>query len=78
MKKPPLSKIPKQASRRGYAIVHRPSGDFWSPMLFESPVRAREFFDSFWATYPGGHNVPWRNYKVVEARQSLRFVGEVK
>lgn len=68
---------PRQTSRQGIAIVHRSYGEFWSRELFDNEAAARKCFDDFWLNFPTDDPPKWSQYRLVKARQTLVYVGEI-
>ena len=70
------AKKPKTASNTGYGILN-PYGDMWTSEIFDTPGKARGHLERFWRGNPNYGPSDLDKFKIVRAKQTSSYVGEM-
>lgn len=77
MAKEAKKKKPGSATAKGFGILN-PYGDMWTSEIFETPAEAEAYVRTYWANFPGSHGADPSKYKVVRAKQSAYYAGDLQ
>jgi hypothetical protein len=67
-------KPPKTTSLDGYGIMN-PYGDMWTVEVFPTTQQAQRHLERFWS---GNSSMDLSKFKIVRARQTTKYTGDVQ